>query len=52
MMGSGHYDDVYVRTAVGWKFLSRKLNMRFFSPLHEGWAEAAPREPEKDESNH
>ena len=52
MMGSGHYDDVYVRTVAGWKFLSRKLNMRFFSPLHEGWAATAPRRHEKDESNH
>ena len=42
MMGSGWYDDVYVRTASGWKFQSRRLNMRFFAPLLEGWGEATP----------
>ena len=42
MMGSGVYEDVYVRTADGWKFRSRKLNMRFFAPLLEGWAETPP----------
>jgi len=44
MMGSGHYEDVYVRLADGWKFRSRKLKMRFFTPLSEGWAEARVRE--------
>lgn len=44
MMGSGHYEDVYVRGADGWKFRSRKLSMRFFAPLHEGWAEARVQE--------
>lgn len=38
MLGSGRYDDVYVRTSGGWKFRSRKLDMRFFVPLSEGWA--------------
>lgn len=41
MMGSGYYEDVYVRTVDGWKFQSRRLNMRFFVPLLEGWAESA-----------
>ena len=48
MMGSGYYDDVYVRTAEGWKFQSRRLNMRFFAPLLEGWAEAAAPHREQD----
>jgi ketosteroid isomerase-like protein len=42
MMGSGCYDDRYVRTAAGWKFQSRTLNMRFFAPLLEGWGETTP----------
>jgi uncharacterized protein (TIGR02246 family) len=50
MMGSGYYDDVYVRTPAGWKFQARKLNMRFFAPLLEGWAEGAPREHGQDQS--
>lgn len=48
MMGSGWYDDVYVRTATGWKFHSRKLHMRFFTPLLEGWAETPPQEDSKN----
>lgn len=44
MMGSGHYEDVYVRGIDGWKFRSRKLTMRFFAPLLEGWAEARAQE--------
>ena len=38
MIGSGFYNDQYVRTAQGWKFRSRKLTMRFFVPLSQGWA--------------
>ena len=37
MIGSGHYDDRYVRTAEGWRFASRKLTLRHFVPLSEGW---------------
>ena len=48
MMGSGYYEDVYVRTADGWKFRSRKLNMRFFAPLLEGWAETPPHDRKID----
>jgi uncharacterized protein (TIGR02246 family) len=48
MMGSGYYEDVYVRTAAGWKFRSRKLNMRFFAPLLEGWAETPPHDRKID----
>lgn len=48
MMGSGHYEDVYIRTAGGWKFRSRKLNMRFFAPLLEGWAETPPQDRKPD----
>ncbi len=38
MIGSGHYDDRYLRTPEGWRFVSRKLTLRFFVPLSEGWA--------------
>jgi uncharacterized protein (TIGR02246 family) len=37
MIGSGHYDDRYVRTSEGWRFHSRKLTLRHFVPLNEGW---------------
>lgn len=39
MIGSGWYDDRYVRTASGWKFASRKLSMKFLVPLEDGWTE-------------
>lgn len=38
MIGAGWYDDRYVRTADGWRIQSRKLTLRFFVPLDEGWA--------------
>jgi hypothetical protein len=38
MIGSGFYEDRYVRTAEGWRFASRKLTLRHFVPLSEGWA--------------
>jgi hypothetical protein len=38
MIGSGHYEDSYVRTKDGGRFCSRKLCMRFFSPHLDGWA--------------
>ncbi|MDE0885471.1 MAG: nuclear transport factor 2 family protein [Myxococcota bacterium] len=38
MMGSGFYRDRYVRQGQAWKFESRRLELRFFVPLHEGWA--------------
>ena len=38
MIGAGWYDDGYVRTADGWRFRSRKITLRFFVPLAEGWA--------------
>jgi uncharacterized protein (TIGR02246 family) len=37
MIGSGHYNDRYVRTSEGWRFSSRKLTLRFLVPLSEGW---------------
>jgi len=37
MVGSGWYDDRYVRTSAGWKFASRKLTMKFLVPLQDGW---------------
>jgi len=40
MIGSGHYEDEYVRLDGEWKFLSRKLRMDYFVPLHDGWAES------------
>ncbi len=39
MIGSGHYEDHYLRVATGWKFRARKLTMCYFVPLTEGWAE-------------
>lgn len=39
MLGSGYYRDRYMRQADGWKFQSRGLVLRFFVPLHDGWAE-------------
>jgi hypothetical protein len=42
MIGSGPYDDRYVRTPEGWRFASRKLTLRHFVPLSEGWAPQTP----------
>ncbi len=39
MIGAGWYTDRYVRTAVGWRIQSRKLTLRFFASLADGWAE-------------
>jgi ketosteroid isomerase-like protein len=41
MIGAGWYTDRYVRTAAGWRIQSRKLTLRFFVPLHDGWANRA-----------
>ena len=38
MIGAGWYADRYVRTPDGWRIQSRKLTLRFFVPLEEGWA--------------
>lgn len=38
MIGAGWYTDRYVRTAEGWRFKSRKIELRFFVPLQDGWA--------------
>jgi hypothetical protein len=38
MIGAGWYADRYVRTPGGWRIQSRKLTLRFFVPLNEGWA--------------
>ncbi len=40
MLGSGYYLDEYVREGSAWKIKSRRLVLRFFVPLHDGWAEA------------
>jgi ketosteroid isomerase-like protein len=39
MIGSGYYDDRYIRVGGEWKFQSRKLTMCYFVPLREGWAD-------------
>lgn len=39
MIGSGYYDDRYVRVDGEWKFRSRKLTMCYLAPITEGWAE-------------
>lgn len=31
-IGGGHYEDVYARTADGWRFASRRLVLRFLEP--------------------
>jgi len=31
-IGGGHYEDVYVRRADGWRFASRKLVLKFLEP--------------------
>ena len=38
MIGAGWYADRYARTAEGWRIRSRKLTLRFFVPLADGWA--------------
>ena len=40
MIGSGFYHDRYQRVDGAWKFRSRKLTLRHFVPLSEGWAES------------
>jgi len=42
MIGSGYYDDRYIRVGTAWKFQSRKLTLCYFVPLREGWAETLP----------
>jgi ketosteroid isomerase-like protein len=43
MIGSGYYDDRYVRVGGEWKFQWRKLTMDYFVPLRDGWAEQPQR---------
>ena len=38
MIGAGWYSDRYARTTEGWRIQSRKLTLRFFVPLADGWA--------------
>jgi ketosteroid isomerase-like protein len=38
MLGAGWYSDRYARTPEGWRIQSRKLTLRFFVPLADGWA--------------
>jgi len=40
MIGSGYYEDVYTRTAEGWRIQKRGLTLRFLVPLREGWAQS------------
>ena len=40
MLGSGYYEDQYIRQGETWKFQSRSLTLRFFVPFLDGWAEA------------
>jgi ketosteroid isomerase-like protein len=39
LIGSGYYVDEYQRTADGWKFRSRTLEMKFLVPIQQGWVE-------------
>jgi ketosteroid isomerase-like protein len=40
MIGSGYYEDTYVREGGVWKIETRGLTLRFFVPLEQGWADA------------
>jgi len=41
LMGSGYYEDGYVRVEGEWKFKSRKLTMCYLVPPTEGWEQKA-----------
>jgi hypothetical protein len=38
MIGSGWYEDQYLRVDGEWKFQSRRLQMSYLVPLDQGWA--------------
>lgn len=38
MVGSGYYDDRYLRAGGEWLFQSRKLTMCYLVPWRQGWA--------------
>jgi hypothetical protein len=38
-MGSGYYDDVYVREEGAWRFQSRKLTICYLVPPTAGWTQ-------------
>ena len=38
MIGSGWYEDHYLRVDGEWKFQSRRLRMSYLVPLDQGWA--------------
>jgi len=40
MIGSGYYEDTYVRESGSWKIRTRGLTLRFFVPLEQGWVDA------------
>jgi ketosteroid isomerase-like protein len=42
MIGSGYYDDDYVRVDGEWRFRARKLTMCYLVPLRDGWAARPP----------
>jgi SnoaL-like domain len=42
-VAAGYYEDEYVRTAQGWKFLLHREVPFFFVTLKEGWAGPKPR---------
>jgi ketosteroid isomerase-like protein len=42
MIGSGYYQDEYVRVEGKWKFRRRELTMCHLVPLREGWADRPP----------
>jgi uncharacterized protein (TIGR02246 family) len=46
MIGSGCYDDHYVRVGSAWKFRSRKLTLYYLVPLSQGWAEGKETSPD------
>ena len=42
-VAAGYYEDAYVRTAQGWRFLMHREVPFFFVTLKEGWAGPKPR---------
>jgi SnoaL-like protein len=42
-VAAGYYEDAYVRTAQGWKFLLHREVPFFFVTLKDGWAGPKPR---------
>ena len=40
MIGAGRLHDTYRRVDGDWKFVTRRVEMFYFVPLGQGWAES------------